>query len=103
MSVRQCDNQPAMNQGRSVRQHNQPAVWLAYELTDSPLDVGSIVNRCDCWRDRERWCRGFDQARIIRAAAGGELRIEYECDALDARRDLFEQLQPFARQRELDV
>src|SRR5262249_8424379 len=46
---------------------------------------------------------GFDQARVIRAAAGSQFRIKYECDALDAGRNLFEQLQPFARQRELDV
>src|SRR5215471_4959906 len=92
-----------MIQGCSVWQHNKAAVRLSDEFTNSTLDAGSIANCCDCWHDRETWCRGFDQARVVRAAAGGEPRIEYKCDALDARSDLFEQLQPFAGQRGLDV
>src|SRR5215510_15529072 len=92
-----------MNQGRSVWQYNQAAFRFSDEFTNSTFDLGSIANWCDCWRDRETWCSGFDQTRVIRAAAGGQFRIEYECDALDARRNLFEQLQPFACQRELDV
>src|SRR5262249_25513372 len=103
MSVGQCDYQPAINYSRNIRQHHQPAVWLAVKFTDSTLDIGSTVNRRDYWGDRGGWCRGFDQARIIRASTGGQFRIEYEGNALDARRDLFEQLQPFAGQRGLDI
>ena len=103
MTVRQCDNQVAINQGRGVRQHNQPAVWLAGEFIDSMFDVVGTGNRYNCRLDRERWCGGFDQARIVGAAAGRQFRIEYECDALDAGRDFFEQLQPFACQRGLNV
>ena len=85
-----------MNDRRAARRHDQAAIRGAREGRDGALDLAGIahVDRAHLHAERRR--HGLDSRRTGRSRR--RCRIAKDRRARHARRDLLEQLQPFAAQ-----
>ena len=64
-------------------------------------NLGGFINRCCNCLHSKGWGGGFEDVQIILGIWRG-FRVEQESDPVDARRNLFEQLQPLPDYRGLN-
>src|SRR5437763_14605142 len=70
------------------------------EGTDSALDLAGIAQANRAQLDTDRRPHGFQSAQL--SGARGYRRISKDCNALEVRRDLPQQLEPFPADAVLD-
>ena len=89
--------------GREIVRHNEEAaVRFARLRRESHFEFGVVAGRSNTALDRERRCRRLEGLQII-VRIGRRHRIKQECGSPDIRRQLLEQLQPFAAHRVFHV
>ena len=82
---RQRDQLCAVNIHKSIRHHDQAAVWLACLRRNDRFEFRDVVNHCARRVQTERSCRGFERLHVdIRIRR--RCRIEQERGAPDLRR-----------------
>jgi hypothetical protein len=90
---RQCDDQIAMNKGKVVGHHDDACIPVVAKGGDGAFNPRRVLDRPLRRLHSERGCCCVDQAKILSAVS---VWIEYEGGASSFRRNLLEQLQPFA-------
>src|SRR5262249_55436711 len=85
-----------------VRHHREATVRTLAEAFDDSLDIFGAVNGRRHRLHAKRPRRGFERRQIV-GIIGRGLRIVDERGARKPGRDLFEELDPFAAHRRLDI
>src|SRR5262249_17320820 len=93
---RKRNDQIAMNNRRCAPGHDQTAVWLTRDDTDGALDCSHIAHVDGAHVQSYRRRYSLNSAEL--AEPGGYGGIAEDRRARHARRDLFEQFQPFPAQ-----
>src|SRR5262249_44295937 len=89
-----------MHVQKAIRYHDQSAIWIASLCRDDGVEVGLIVNRRQYHLYSIGRCGCFERAQV-NFDIWRRCRVEHEGGSVDARRNLLEQLQPFAGDRRL--
>src|SRR5262249_8132662 len=93
MPGRQRDNQIAVSGCQSASRYDQTVIWGTREGRDSALDLAWIAYAEGAQLHPQRWRRCLDGTP--QADPGSYGGIANDCRSCRARRDLFQQLQPF--------
>src|SRR5262245_59210853 len=83
-----------MNRCQTTSRHDQAAIRGTREGRDSALDLASVTHIDWDHLRPDRWREGLDDTQL--AAPSGQCSVPNDCRSSHARRDLFEQLQPFS-------
>src|SRR5262249_16346436 len=96
-----ADDQFAIGYHEVFGQYNEARVRCLCKCIDRALDIAAAANLSLCHLQIQRRCGKCDCAQLAWHCC--IVRIEKDRDVLDRGRDLFEQLEPLASHRELEV
>src|SRR6516165_5300600 len=99
--ARQPYDHPLMGKRQPGACHNHSVVRQACYCCDGALDRIGVAYVDRTQLHPERWCHGLDRAEL--ASTRGAGWVTEHRYATDARRDLFEQLQPFSTQAVFEI
>src|SRR5438477_2730267 len=89
-----------MNVHKAIRHYDYATAEPASLCSEDGFEIRYVVNRCGGRLDCEGQSGSFEWFQV-NIAVGRRCRVERQSDAVDARRNLLEQLQPLADNRRL--
>src|SRR5262245_9183616 len=94
MPCREINDEVAVQDGSTIREHNQSPVRRSRDYIDNPLDIGGAFDRARHQFEREP--RSSEGGRSQKIIIGTGLGVGDQGGARQVRRNLLEHRQPFA-------